>query len=316
MPLTVHTGPALVGRDTVCILGGGGFIGHALQQALTAAGVPVRMVSRQHGVARSVPGAVEWRRCDYTQQHSLIAAMAGCAGVVHLAGGASPVRAEADPATEFDEVDITRKVLVAARQCAVRTLIYVSSGGAVYGQAQTPRINETHPLQPISVYGRVKCAIEALISAETCATRNVILRVGNAFGAEQRGSNGQGLIAVLMQAALSPQPQPVIIYGDGSTVRDYVHVDDVAQAIRAALDNDAVDGVFNVGSGVGHSVREVIAAVQALTGREIDIEWRPARASDVQCSVLDSGRITRLLNWAPAGSFAQRLAQTLSGMRD
>lgn len=295
----------------VCILGGSGFIGRATTDALLARRSNVRVISRNAANAQDCIAAIEWRACDYASVDSLATAMQETDTLVNLAGSATPARAEIDRASEFMELQTVQNILDAAQRAGVRRLLHVSSGGTVYGEALQPLINEDHPTRPLSVHGVVKLAAEGLVSAfaRSHDMPATVLRVANAYGLRQNTTRGQGLIGVLLRAARSGQT--ITIFGDGSAVRDYVHVDDVADAIVAALDPGAAPGIYNVGTGHGHSVRDVIATIETLAGRAINVEWRPARHSDVLHNVLDISRITALLGWSPRREFGNSLRQML-----
>lgn len=296
----------------VCILGGSGFIGQATIHALLRRNESMRIVSRHAAPLQVQTMPVEWNQCDYGSTDSLVAAIQGCDSLIHLAGSASPARAEADPVSEHAELNTTQMILDAAQRADVRHLVYVSSGGTVYGEAQQPRISEDHPTHPVSVHGVVKLAVERLINAFAPAhgLHHAILRVGNAYGEHQNTTRGQGLIGVLLRAVVTGER--VTIFGDGSAVRDYVHVDDIAAAIVAALDHHGDASTFNVGTGMGHSVRDVISLVETLTSHRVNVEWQTARRSDVQHNVLDISRITQLLNWKPARSLEENLRKMVA----
>lgn len=295
----------------VCILGGSGFIGQATTDALIADRHEVRIVSRSASNSENGSATVEWRVCDYTDVSNLVTAMQGADTLVNLAGSATPARAEIDRVSEFAELQIVQNILDAALRCDVKRLVHISSGGTVYGEALQPLINEDHPTHPLSVHGVIKLASEALVRAfaRSHDIKATVLRVANAYGSRQNTTRGQGLVGVLLRAARSGET--ITIFGDGSAVRDYVHVDDVASAIIAALASSTDAGVYNVGTGVGHSVRKVIAAIEALTGRTIRVEWGPARRSDVLHNILDISRITAATGWSPCRRFTDSVRQML-----
>lgn len=295
----------------VCILGGSGFIGQATTDALHSRNQAIRVVSRHAARPADCGDTIEWRCADYASVDDLALAMQGADTVVNLAGSATPARAEVDRVSEFMELQTVQNILDAAQRSGVRHLVHVSSGGTVYGEAQQALISEDHATRPLSVHGVIKLAAEGLVSAfaRNHGMQATVLRVANAYGSRQNTTRGQGLVGVLLRAVRSGET--IAIFGDGSAVRDYVHVDDVADAIIAALDAGAASGLYNVGTGSGHSVREVITMTETLAGRTINIEWRPARGSDVLRNVLDVSRIRETLGWSPRRNFADGLRQML-----
>jgi UDP-glucose 4-epimerase len=173
-------------------------------------------------------------------------------------------------------------------------------------QATTPH----SPTDPITSYGIIKLTIEKFLALceHLHGLSFRVLRVANPFGPFQLPAKAQGLVAMLLSRAM--RGQSTEIWGDGSVVRDYVFIDDVVDALQAAAVDTSAERIFNIGSGRGHSVREVIAAVEAALGAPVPIEWRPGRAIDVPASVLSIGRARGFLDWAPKTEFAEGLRQT------
>lgn len=293
----------------ICVLGGSGFIGKAVVSCLRSHGHIARVVSRSRRAHDAAPD-VEWLTGHYDDVAALRNLVAGCDAVVNLAGSATPVRATQDPEAELGELAVAIRVADAVRANGCARLIHVSSGGTVYGETQCAAISEDHPTVPIGVHGALKLAVEGLIRARLTGgvTQLVILRVANAFGPHQDPFRGQGLVGVLLRASLDGQP--VAIHGDGNATRDYVHVDDVARAIvLAATAECPASPVYNIGSGVARSVRDVIAIVEEVTGQRLAISWQPPRVSDVVHNVLDISRARNELDWEPARSLHSHVQQ-------
>jgi UDP-glucose 4-epimerase len=176
---------------------------------------------------------------------------------------------------------------------------YLSSGGAVYGELDGRRADEASPCRPLSAYGISKLAAENYVAmyAHRYDMPARIVRVANAYGPGQRVGRGQGLIATLVDAAATGRPAQV--YGDGTHVRDYVHVDDVADAVVALTRTDLGPLVVNVGTGVGHSIRDVVRVVEQTSGRAIPLRYLPGRGFDVSHNVLDVSTLRNLIDWTP-----------------
>jgi UDP-glucose 4-epimerase len=141
-----------------------------------------------------------------------------------------------------------------------------------------------------------------------------ILRVTNAFGPFQLAHKKQGLIAALIGCAL--RDQPIEIWGDGSVVRDFIFVDDILDALEAAAHDNSDSRIFNIGSGCGRTVREVMAAIEVLLSKKIDIAWQAGRPSDVPVSVVSVERAKQVLGWSPKTPFENGLELTISWWRD
>lgn len=188
--------------------------------------------------------------------------------------------------------------LEAAQAHGVERVLLFSSGGAVYGIPERLPIPEDHPLRPISAYGICKVAMENYLAmfAKRHGMRALIVRPSNPYGPGQDGRRQQGVIAVFTSKIC--QGEPVEIWGDGSATKDYLHVQDLAQATRLLLEADA-DGTFNIGSGVGTSVLEIVQAIEQKTGKMAQLNFRPAIPTDVPNFVLDIAKLREATQFRP-----------------
>ncbi|MBK7334275.1 MAG: NAD-dependent epimerase/dehydratase family protein, partial [Betaproteobacteria bacterium] len=251
---------------TVLVLGGAGFIGRAVVRALCAEHESVRVLDRHGAPADGLDAGVErWCAADLADGEALREMLAGCDAVVHLAAGASPARSEGAWASDAaSQVLPAIGLLEAMHACGVRRLVFVSSGGTVTDVPPREPIREDHLsrlCRPTAGQsdGRAMPRIPATSGPAragrcACPTR----------GEGQAGNRGQGVIATFVADALAGRPLRVL--GDGSAVRDYVHVADVAAAVLAALHYRGEHRVFNVGSGIGHSIDEVVTALERALG--------------------------------------------------
>jgi len=302
---------------TVLVLGGAGFIGRAVVRALCAEHEDVRVLDR-HGPPGGGPdaGIERWHEGELEDGVALRGLLAGCDAVVHLAAGAVPARSEGAWASDAaSQVLPAIALLEAMHASGVRRLVFVSSGGTVYGRTAREPVREDRAAEPVSAHGLSKLMVEQCIGLQRRLGRvdPVVLRVGNAYGEGQDGARGQGVIAAFVADALAGRPLRVM--GDGSTVRDYVHVDDVAAAVLAALRYRGAQDTFNVGSGVGRSIDEVVAALERSLGARVAVRRLEARAFDVGYNVLDCGRALRELGWRTRIAFDEGLAATIAWQR-
>ena len=189
--------------------------------------------------------------------------------------------------------------------------MFASSGGTVYGIPDRVPIAETHPTQPICSYGIHKLAIEqylhlyhALYGLEYC-----VLRLANPFGERQRADASQGAVAVFLDKAI--KGDEITVWGDGSVIRDYVYVGDVARAFCLAVSRDEKAGTFNIGSGEGQSLDQLLDAIGRLLGHRLARRYIQSRAFDVPANVLDTSLAARMLGWSPRFTFDQGLRRTL-----
>jgi UDP-glucose 4-epimerase len=239
-----------------------------------------------------------------------------CDVVFHLIHAHMPQTANLNMAEDIRQSVVPSLALLdIGRKLGVKRIVFVSSGGTVYGAAKDIPTPESAPTDPITAYGVGKLMIEKYLGLyeRLHGLSFRVLRVANPFGPFQVPDKGQGLIATLLSRAL--RGEPIEVWGDGSVVRDYVFVDDVIDALQAAAVDESEGRVFNVGSGRGHSVREVIAAVEAQFGKKLSVAWKPGRPIDVPVSILSIARSRDLLGWAPRTSFDDGLRRTIEWWR-
>jgi len=284
------------------VLGGNGFIGRHLVRHLIKQGVTPLVADLSPGAA------APFIRVDYTKPATLHNVLRGVDVVMHLAWTTTPQSGTDDPTSDVSENILGSLNLF--RACVaqgVKRLVFCSSGGAVYGHAQSNPITEVHPLEPLSSYGITKLAVENYLRlfSRLHGIEYVILRPGNAYGEGQLGGKDQGVIAACMKALL--QNQRFTVWGDGTVTRDYVHVEDIARAILAAAKVRTANHVFNIGSGRGLSINQLIELIERITGRVVQVEYAAERQIDARVNVLDSSLAKGAFGWTPAISIDEGL---------
>jgi UDP-glucose 4-epimerase len=173
---------------------------------------------------------------------------------------------------------------------------------------------EDHPLRPISAYGVSKSAVEAYLDLFAASTgmRPVSLRIGNLFGPGQNAARMFGAVTQFSKAALTGAP--IVLFGDGSTVRDYVYIDDAVDALLRAARAEHSSRALNIGSGEGRSLNDIIAVLEKQLKRPLQVKRQPPRAFDAPVSILDSSRARREIGWAAQVSFEDGVARTLRSL--
>ena len=295
------------------VTGGGGFLGRHVVRRLLADGARVRVLDR---AAPPVAGGADWVVGDLADPPVLARALDGVADVVHLACTSVPKTSEADPAR--DVAENVNGLVALLSECAarrVRRFVLSSSGGTVYGVARQLPTPETHPTAPISAHGAMKLAQEmyAGLFHRTRGLDVVILRVANAYGPGQNPDRPQGIAGVFLDRLM--RGTPIRLEGRGETIRDFVHVDDIAAAFALAVRAAVRDPVFNIGTGRGTRVREVLEALERSTGRKTRVEDAPANPFDVPASVLDAARAREQLGWHPSVPIEEGLARLATAAR-
>lgn len=293
-----------------CVIGGGGFIGRAVVDELLGLGRKVVVVGRREVPQEALPAGVEYVVND-GRDELLRRVLRRADEVVDLAYATVPQTSFQDPVHDIlHNLPAAVRLLELAAEASLRKFVWISSGGTVYGRSAAAAQDEEHPTNPISPYGITKLAIEkyARLFYETRGLPIVCVRPSNPFGEGQRAYSGQGFVGTAIASVLDGKP--LSLFGENGTVRDYLHVRDVARGIVAALLHGRAGEVYNIGSGQGLSNREVLEALAALAGAPIAVQVLPERPFDVPLNVLDSRKLTAHTGWRPALSFAEALAQT------
>jgi len=197
----------------------------------------------------------------------------------------------------------------------VPKIIFISSGGTVYGDPVYTPIDENHPTNPTVSYGIVKLAIEKylLLYKNLYGISATILRVSNPFGERQRIETAQGAVGVFISRAL--KNQPIDIWGDGEVVRDYVYVSDVAEAFAKALAYTGTQSIFNISSGCGTSLNQLINKIEQVIGHKVVKNYLPFRPFDAPISVLDNSLAQKELAWSPTISIDVGIVKTINWMK-
>ena len=295
-------------RIRTCVIGGAGFIGTHVTRQLLDTGRDIVVLGRRAKPDGNLPQEVAYVSGDYGNRSVVRDVLQGVEEVIDLAYATVPQTSFADPIFDIlanlpPSVQLLQEAVVAK----VRKVVLVSSGGTVYGNAKSLPISEEHPTSPISPYGITKLTIEKYASMfhQVADLPVVIVRPGNAYGEGQRAFAGQGFIATAMHSII--RGETIRIFGAQGTIRDYVHVSDIASGILAVLEIGEPGNAYNIGTGVGKSNLDVLREVEPLAtraGHLIRTESLPARRFDVPANVLDIRKISGVSGWRPQVGFA------------
>jgi UDP-glucose 4-epimerase len=298
----------------VLVTGGGGYIGSIAAERLIARGHDVTVVdSFQRGHRGAVPPEATLVDCDlrFPDNVTHVIRAAGPDAIMHFAALTLVPESVKEPGSYFaTNTGGGLNLLNAAAAVGVTRFVF-SSTAAVYGEPQTLPITEDAPTEPINPYGRSKLMTEQMLEAfsERYGINHAVFRYFNVAGAsEQRGEDHDPethLIPVALQT-LQGKRETFTVFGtdyateDGTAVRDYVHVLDLADAHIAAV--EALDrplGPMNLGTANGFSVQQIVDAVQEVTGRELPVQYGERRAGDPPALIADSTRAREVLGWKP-----------------
>jgi UDP-glucose 4-epimerase len=292
-------------RGRTCLVtGGAGFIGSNLTRALSGAGAEVIVlddfsVGRRAHLPQS--GNIRIVEADLRTYPDLESLIRPCDFVFHLAAQVGNVKSIADAAGDASiNVGGSVRLFQACRDAAKLAKIVYSSSSAIFGEAQVLPIREGHPTAPASFYALSKLTAEryALMARDLWGIPVVCLRYFNVYGLPMEHNEYTGVISIFMDRIADERP--LTIYGDGSAVRDYVHVSDVVQANMRAAAAGRPGEVFNVGTGQPTSVLELANAVMRAAGRRVPIEHQGERPGEVRRSLADISVIRDVLGYAPS----------------
>ncbi len=298
------------------VTGGGGFIGRTLIRTLGKQGheaiVAGRRLSRDLGS--------DWVEYDLHRSETIANLIAlEPDGLFHLAWSTVPASAENSPSSDIStnvagSVDLFR----ALSDARVRT-VFLSSGGTVYGVTDTHPISEDHPTRPISTYGMSKLAVEqyAEFFRRSYGFDIRIARLSNPYGMIVSEANAQGAMSIFAQRIVSNDE--IVIMGDGSVVRDYIAVQDAADALYlmmvADLGGSSSEIKFNIGSGIGLSLIGVISLIEKVSGCRGQIRRVAERRFDVPYNVLDTTRFRETFQWSPKIEIGRGLEELVQSIK-
>src|SRR5882672_917829 len=295
-------------RTRVCVIGGAGFIGTHVTRQLANAGRDILVLGRRTKPDVNLPPEAAYVSGDYGNRAVLKDILQGVEELVDLAYATVPQTSFADPIFDIlANLPPSVQLLQEAVAAGVRKVVLVSSGGTAYGIAKSLPIGEDHPTNPISPYGITKLTIEKYAEMFRLVSDLpvVIARPSNAYGEEQRAFAGQGFIATAMHSII--RGEKIAIFGAEGTIRDYLHVSDVASGILAVLDRGEPGSAYNIGSGTGRSNLDVLREIEPLAeraGYSLSTERLPQRRFDVPANVLEIRKISAASGWRPQVSFA------------
>lgn len=289
------------------VLGGGGFLGTHLCRALKAAGHRVRVYERQ-APPQAWTVDVDWITGDFASERAKGSVLKQCDVLFHLICTTLPASSNQDPSFDVQSnLVATIHWLDAALAANVRKIVFPSSGGAVCGIPQIIPIPETHQTEPICSYGITKLAIEKYLHLY-CRLHGLdatVLRLANPFGEGQYSDRPHGAVGVFLQKAL--RNHSIEIWGDGSVVRDFIYVSDVADALLMAMEFSGPSAVLNIGSGIGTSLNMLLQEIERLLGRPVARRYAEARSFDPPVNVLNITKAITLTSWRPRTSLREGL---------
>lgn len=293
--------------EKVVILGAAGFIGVNLSHALIKLGYDVICFDRIE--SPEWPRDVQSVVGEFDSMPIELISKLDHAVVFHLISSCRPAADTVQAASEVDTDLITtiRYLEICKGRCL--RWVFVSSGGTIYGNADAALISEEAPTRPICSYGQVKLAIEQYFALyrRIHGTDYVVARLANPYGPLQRPMTGQGIIATLIYK--TQLGESIEVWGDGENVRDYIYIEDAVAGLLAAAMAEAGE-VYNIGTGIGTSIKQLINTICTTLGVHASIVIKDSRAVDVRRNVLDASKLSCYSNWYPRIDLVTGINQT------
>ena len=254
---------------------------------------------------------VELLEGDFTNEVDVARAIKGIDYIFHFIGTTLPKTSTENPVYDVEtNVVSTLKLLDLASKEKIKKIIFPSSGGTVYGVPQSIPISEDHPTNPICAYGISKLMIEKYLELYylTRGQNYACFRISNSYGERQNPKSIQGAVAVFL--GLVKEGKPITIWGTGNITRDYIYVKDLVPILIKAVEVESRWRVFNLGSGKGTSLNELIEIIKKVTQRDVKVIYSQRRSIDVRTNVLDSSRAKEVFGFNPKVSLPEGVRKT------
>jgi UDP-glucose 4-epimerase len=299
----------------ILITGGTGFIGTNLCKALANQGHYIKIIDRtikNLDLLTSLSTPIEFIKIDYTKINNYRPYLKNIDIIFHLISTTLP--STSNDNKEFDVVSnvcSTIRLLEDAVVSGVKKIVFFSSGGTVYGETQAENLTEEHPTNPICSYGIHKLTIEKYLHYfwHSYGLNYLIVRLSNPYGWNQIIKKGQGVVPIFIQKII--QDEDIQIWGDGLNVRDYIYIDDVINALNLLINYEGQTKIFNLGSGKGYSLLEVINTISDILCIKPKINFIEARNIDVRRNVLDITKIQKEIKWKPEVNLREGIMKVL-----
>jgi UDP-glucose 4-epimerase len=301
-------------RGRCLVLGGCGFMGSHIVDGLIESGYQVRIFDKVNVDTRNISHlihSVELMEGDFIDEVALARAVKEIDYIFHFIGTTLPKSSTDNPVYDVQSnVVSTLKLFDLALKEKIKKIIFASSGGTVYGAPQSIPISEDHPTNPTSSYGISKLTIEKYLNLYriTKGLDYLCFRISNPYGERQNPHAIQGAVAVFLGLVMAGKP--ITIWGNGDITRDYIYVKDVVSVPISALQMKNRWNVFNLGSGNGTTLNELVTIIRDVTQRAIEVNYTEGRAIDVPVNVLDISRAREDFNFAPRVHLREGIRRT------
>lgn len=287
-----------------CIIyGGGGFIGSHLCEELLKRKYNVTIFDKINFAKdniRDFRDKIKVIEGDFNNECDLLSSLDGIDYVYHLVSSTLPASSNDNPVYDVESNLISSlRLLQDVVKRKIKKVVFVSSGGTVYGIPESTPISEDHPRHPICSYGITKKTIEDYLYMFNYLYNldYTVFRLANPYGERQNPLYAQGVIPVFLKKILLKEE--IVIWGDGSVRRDYIYIKDAIMPLVKSLEYKSENKVFNLGSGIGYSVNELLGMIKKVTNQDAMVKYVAGRKLDVPVSVLDISLLKKEMNYVP-----------------
>ena len=303
-------------KESCIIYGGAGFIGSHITEELLKNNYGVTVFDKINASTKNVEhllDKVEYTEGDFHNRVDIDSSLKRHDYAIHLVSSTLPADSNLNPVYDVESNLISS--LNFFEECVahkIKKVIFISSGGTVYGNPLRTPVGEDHATNPTSSYGITKLTIEKYLDlyGNLNGLDYSVLRFSNPFGERQNPKLGQGLIAAFLHKI--KHEEPIEIWGDGNIIRDFFYIKDGAEAVALSLKNTSKYRTFNISSGTGLSINQILEKFRKVLKLKFTVNYKPARKFDVLVNVLDNRRAIRHLKWNPNTSFDDALKYTWS----
>lgn len=307
-------------KEKVVVFGGGGFIGSHLCEELLKVGYRVVIFEKLNFSRRNILSfisSVEVIEGDFSNEVDLKKALDGADYVFHLVSSTLPANSNENPVYDVEtNVIPTLKLFNEVVAAKIKKLIFISSGGTVYGIPDALPIKEEFSGYPICSYGIVKKTVEHYLYLYKWLydLDYYVFRLSNPYGERQNPDLNQGAISVFIWKLL--RNKEIEIWGDGTITRDYIYIKDAIEVLVKSLKVSASSYTYNVGSGRGVTLNELVRVIGKVSGREPKVVYKKGRKIDVPVNILDITRIKKEFEWLPKTHLEEGIQKTIQYYKD
>jgi UDP-glucose 4-epimerase len=304
-----------------CIIyGGGGFIGSHIADELLRHKFNVVVFDKLNSTKKNVKHIlkkINFIEGDFNNKIHLSNSLKGKDYVIHLVSATLPADSNLNPVYDVENnIVSTLHLLNECLKYKIKKIVFISSGGTVYGNPKSIPIKEDHPTHPLNSYGITKLTIEHYLNLYKTlhGLDFIILRFSNPFGERQNPHLPQGLIINLLHKIHTKQQ--IEVWGDGSIVRDYFYIKDGVKSIYSTLTKSTKQRTFNISSNKGLSINQILDKFRKVLKLKFDVVYKPSRKFDVKVNILDNSLARKELNWIPQTNFDTALKNTWRYIRE